>query len=123
MPGEEHPGARNTSMLCADVVKGPCPAAYAQLTQGMLFAGVNKDEIFTTNPRETPVHIVVWGFLGEAFPFFKPNFTKMEEYGRDMGADEVQPIHTGPLSLAVCCPCKVCHLVPHSLLGRCHVCC
>ena len=55
----------------------------------MLWAGVNKDEIFTTNPRETPVHIVVWGFLGEAFPFFKPNFTKMEEYGRDMGADEV----------------------------------
>ena len=60
----------------------------------MRVAGINKEKIFTSNPRETPVHIVVWGFLGEAFPFFKPNFTKMEEYGRDMGADEVtEPYH------------------------------
>jgi len=55
-------------------------------------AGIDKDEIFTTSPRETPVHIVPWAFLGEAFPFFKPNFTKMEEYGRDMGADEVRSL-------------------------------
>ena len=53
-------------------------------------AGIDKDKVFTTNPRETPVHIVVWGLLGEAFPFFKPNFTKMEQYGRDMGAEEVR---------------------------------
>ena len=36
------------------------------------------------------MHIVIWGLLGEAFPFFKPNFTKMEQYGRDMGAEEVR---------------------------------
>ena len=97
MPGEERPDASSTGMLYVDIMNNPCPAAHAQLTQGMLSAGINKDEIFTTNPRETPVHIVAWGFLGEAFPFFKPNFTKMEEYGRDMGADEVQPTYTGPL--------------------------
>ena len=39
------------------------------------------------------MHIVIWGLLGEAFPFFKPNFTKMEQYGRDMGAEEVRFIH------------------------------
>ena len=60
----------------------------------MRIAGINKEDIFTSNPRETPVHIVVWGFLGEAFPFFKPNFTKMEEYGKDMGADEVRSLPT-----------------------------
>ncbi len=26
---------------------------------------------------------------GEAFPFFKPNFTRMESYRADMGADDV----------------------------------
>ena len=26
----------------------------------------------------------------QAFPFFKPNFAKMEEYGNDMGAEEVR---------------------------------
>ena len=43
------------------------------------------------------MHIVIWGFLGEAFPFFKPNFTKMEEYGRDMGADEVTAFYQASL--------------------------
>ena len=66
-----------------------CLHCIAQPAQYGNCAGIKKDEIFTNNPRETPVHIVVWGFLGEAFPFFKPNFTKMEEYGKDMGADEV----------------------------------
>ena len=70
------------------------PESVAKLTPFVRIAGINKDDIFTSNPRETPVHIVVWGFLGEAFPFFKPNFTKMEEYGKDMGADEVRSLPT-----------------------------
>lgn len=27
--------------------------------------------------------------MSQAFPFFKPNFAKMEEYGNDMGVEEV----------------------------------
>lgn len=45
--------------------------------------------MFTTDPKSTWVHLLPWGTLGEAFPFFKPNYTKMAEYGKDMGADEV----------------------------------
>ncbi len=50
---------------------------------------MNIDEIFTTDPKSTWVHLLPWGTLGEAFPFFKPNYRVMEEYGKDMGADEV----------------------------------
>jgi len=50
---------------------------------------VDKDDVFTTDPKSTWVHLLPWGTLGEAFPFFKPNYTKMAEYGKDMGADEV----------------------------------
>jgi hypothetical protein len=64
--------------------------------------GLDKEEIFTTDPRSTPVHIVSWGLLGEAFPFFKPNFAKMEEYGRDMGAEEVHACNTAHQHKAHC---------------------
>ncbi len=55
----------------------------------VLYVGINKEDIFTTDPKSTWVHLLPWGTLGEAFPFFKPNYKIMEEYGRDMGADEV----------------------------------
>ena len=54
-------------------------------------AGVDHEEVFTTDPKSTWVHLLPWATLGEAFPFFKPNYTRMEEYGKDMGADEVSP--------------------------------
>ncbi len=58
------------------------------------YTGVNKEDIFTTDPKSTWVHLLPWGTLGEAFPFFKPNYKIMEEYGRDMGADEVSMLLT-----------------------------
>ena len=51
--------------------------------------GVDLDEVFTTDLASTPVHVAKWGFLGESWPFFRPNFVNMEQYRTDMGVDEV----------------------------------
>jgi hypothetical protein len=43
---------------------------------------------------------------GEAFPFFKPNFTRMESYRADMGADDVS---RPPLACSIMCTvCEAC---------------
>ena len=47
------------------------------------------DKIFTTDLASTPVHVAKWGFLGESWPFFRPNFVNMEQYKTDMDVDEV----------------------------------
>ena len=36
--------------------------------------------IFTSDPQETPVHVVPWGVLGETWPYFRPNWTTPAEY-------------------------------------------
>ncbi|DBB01067.1 hypothetical protein WJX77_004280 [Trebouxia sp. C0004] len=51
--------------------------------------GVDLDEVFTTDLTSTPVHVAKWGFLGESWPFFRPNFVNMEQYKTDMSVDEV----------------------------------
>ncbi|KAL0029207.1 hypothetical protein WJX79_003015 [Trebouxia sp. C0005] len=51
--------------------------------------GVDLDEVFTTDLSSTPVHVAKWGFLGESWPFFRPNFVNMEQYKTDMNVDEV----------------------------------
>ena len=48
------------------------------------------DCVLTTEMSETCVHVVRWGTLGATFPYFQPNFDKMEEYRRKAGADTVQ---------------------------------
>ena len=53
-------------------------------------SGVDLGEVFTTDLASTPVHVAKWGFLGESWPFFRPNFVNMEQYRTDMGVDEVQ---------------------------------
>lgn len=53
-------------------------------------ADVEVDEVFTTNPKETPVHVASWGFLGDTWPYFRPNFTNMEAYREEQGVDEVR---------------------------------
>ena len=55
-------------------------------------AGVELDEVFTTDMASTPVHVVKWGFLGESWPFFRPNFVNMEEYRTARHVDEVSPV-------------------------------
>ena len=52
-------------------------------------AGFDVDEVFTLDVKSTPVHVASWGFLGDTWPFFRPNFKNMEQYRTDMGADEV----------------------------------
>lgn len=37
-------------------------------------------ECFTTDPRESPIHVCRMGKLGEMWPFFRPNFVNAEEY-------------------------------------------
>ena len=51
--------------------------------------GIDVDEVFTTDPKETPLHVASWGFLGDTWPYFRPNFTNMEAYREEHGADEV----------------------------------
>ncbi|KAI5056524.1 hypothetical protein GOP47_0028342 [Adiantum capillus-veneris] len=46
-------------------------------------------DIFTTSPSATNVHVVSWNFLGETWPFFRPNFRKMEELLKKSGYDRV----------------------------------
>ncbi|KAL4419767.1 hypothetical protein ABPG75_006865 [Micractinium tetrahymenae] len=84
--------------------------------------GYDPAKLFTTDRSATPVHVVQWGFLGETWPFFRPNFKQMEEYRQEHGADEVVGfVPTGWLyemkreTFAVRCKgaCSV-HLVPYS---------
>ena len=37
-------------------------------------------QLFTSDPASTPLHVVDWGFLGETWPYFRPNFVNMETY-------------------------------------------
>lgn len=59
-----------------------------------LLVGVELDEVFTTDMASTPVHVVKWGFLGESWPFFRPNFVNMEEYRTENNVDEVATLHS-----------------------------
>lgn len=51
--------------------------------------GVNLDDVFTANPKETPIHVTSWNTLGETWPYFRPNYKAMDEYRQDLGYDEV----------------------------------
>ena len=55
----------------------------------MLWAGVVLEDVFTTDPRESPIHVQPWGFLGESWPFFRPNFVNMEQLRSEHAVDEV----------------------------------
>jgi hypothetical protein len=45
--------------------------------------------IFTTDPTATNVHIVGWSFLGETWPYFRPNFGNMEKFVTESGFSRV----------------------------------
>ncbi|KFM27440.1 DNA ligase 1 [Auxenochlorella protothecoides] len=51
--------------------------------------GLDVDGIFTSDFSSTPLHVTPWGFIGESWPFFRPNWTNLEEYQRSQGVDEV----------------------------------
>ncbi|BBN03501.1 DNA ligase 1 [Marchantia polymorpha subsp. ruderalis] len=46
-------------------------------------------DIFTTDPSATNVHVVQWSFLGETWPYFRPNFLKMEKAMKESGYKKV----------------------------------
>jgi hypothetical protein len=50
--------------------------------------GLKDLSIFTTNPNRSNVHVVGWGFLGDAWPFFRANFTNMEQALAERGYRE-----------------------------------
>jgi len=45
--------------------------------------------IFTTDPTASNVHVVGWSFLGETWPYFRPNFGNMEKILADSGFSRV----------------------------------
>lgn len=53
------------------------------------WTGIDADleTLFTLDPTATPVHAIPWNLIGETWPYFRPNFTAMEEY-----ADKCVPV-------------------------------
>ena len=45
--------------------------------------------MFTTDLGATPVSVASWGFLGDTWPYFRPNFTNCEQLRAQYSADEV----------------------------------
>jgi hypothetical protein len=45
--------------------------------------------VFTTDPAATNVHVVGWSFLGETWPYFRPNFGNMEKILAESGFSRV----------------------------------
>ena len=53
-------------------------------------SGIERQHLcFTCNPRESQVHVVSWGTLGETFPYFRPNWNKLEELAVEHGVSRV----------------------------------
>lgn len=61
----------------------------ARLELCCLTPGVNVDEVFTTDETQTPVSVASWGFLGDTWPFFRPNFVNMDKHREERRAEEV----------------------------------
>lgn len=57
------------------------------------------DEVFTTDASETPVSVASWGFLGDTWPFFRPNFVNMEKHMEERRAEEVRMCKLGLIVL------------------------
>lgn len=85
-------------------------AMWLLLVTCKLGAGVDIEEIFTTDEKESCIRVTPWGFLGDTWPFFRPNFTNMEQERAQAGVDEVR-------SLAWTIPCTghvICFVVSQS---------
>lgn len=48
-------------------------------------------DCFTSDPAASPVHVCGWGFLGDTWPYFRPNFVNLEQYREQYGAARVSP--------------------------------
>ncbi len=50
------------------------------------------DATFTSDPGASQVHVCGWGFLGDTWPFFRPNFVNLEKYRAQYGARRVSHV-------------------------------
>ncbi len=92
LPDQNHRRNCSTDMLClcSKLCQSCQTHATEQVPRCTCHAGVDLKEVFTTDLASTPVHVAKWGFLGESWPFFRPNFVNMEQYKTDMNVDEVR---------------------------------
>ncbi|KAL0801119.1 hypothetical protein Bca101_056295 [Brassica carinata] len=51
--------------------------------------GCGESGMFTEDKNESDVHVVGWNVLGETWPYFRPNFVKMNEITVEKGYDKV----------------------------------
>uniref|UniRef100_A0A1J3IAR9 DNA ligase n=1 Tax=Noccaea caerulescens TaxID=107243 RepID=A0A1J3IAR9_NOCCA len=51
--------------------------------------GCGEKGMFTEDENESDVHVVGWNVLGETWPYFRPNFAKMNEIMVEKGYDKV----------------------------------
>jgi DNA ligase 1 len=42
--------------------------------------GLPFEDTFTCDPSKTFLHAIPWNWLGETWPFFRPNYTNMEAF-------------------------------------------
>nr|GME05264.1 DNA ligase 6 isoform X1 [Ipomoea batatas] len=47
------------------------------------------DGVFTEDESETDIHVVGWNVLGETWPFFRPNFVRIQEIMTEKGYSKV----------------------------------
>lgn len=45
--------------------------------------------MFTQSAEDTPIHVVKWNFLGETWPYFRPNYVDAAAYAAERGASRV----------------------------------
>eukprot|EP00884_Botryococcus_braunii_P017307 jgi/Botrbrau1/425/Bobra.110_2s0075.1 len=94
------------------------------VVQCLNLQGVCIEDIFTSDPKETPIHVTAWNTLGDTWPFFRPNYKAMDEYRQELGYEQVVGfVPTGwayemkrakfPVYRKEGRPCQI-HLVPYS---------
>lgn len=59
------------------------------------------DRVFTTGPKSTRVHCVAWNWLGETWPYFRPNYANMELYAQTFDPHETR-FHMSNMPRVVC---------------------
>ena len=98
--GSHFCGFGNSALLTVSGLSSVCIRAMYSCTNGFNLTNScgamlpgDLESIFTLDASETPVTVVDWGFLGDTFPFFRPNFRNCEQHRLSSGADEVLDLH------------------------------
>ncbi|KAK9829240.1 hypothetical protein WJX72_004715 [[Myrmecia] bisecta] len=54
--------------------------------------GLDPAQMFTLDQSESRVNVVTMDFMGETWPYFRPNFVNMEQIRTELGVDEVHGV-------------------------------